>query len=411
MTNDTKSPDEIEREIERERAGLKDSIEGLQDRFSFDGVVQQVGDQFREHGGDFGRSVAQSARDNPVALALTGVGLAWLIFGNKRSANDRDDRHTGRRDHHGTVPRTHVADDVPEYAARRGASYSGPKTEARWQTRRPSAAAQPTWARDWERDELGHGRSTSGTSLGDRASHASSAARDAAEDAAGAVASGASSVAASVSSGAASVRDSASDAARSVGDTAHDAAHGIRDTAGNIWSSASHRAEALQRRLAEGTEHLSDEARDRIAAARAKAIDARDAASRRISRGTDQVADFYDEHPLVMGALAFAIGAATAGALPRTRLEDDYVGAYSDDLYDEAERIYNEEVRKAREVVKAGVDEARNVASDLQDDVEAAADSAVDKAKSAADRVKTAAKESADKQNLGAAGTETDKDR
>lgn len=411
MTSDTKTPEEIEREIERERAGLKDSIEGLQDRFSFDGVVQQIGDQFREHGGDFGRSVAQSARDNPVALALTGVGLAWLMFGNKRSVSDRDDLYVGRRDGHDTLPRTHVADDVPDYASRRGASYSGPKTEARWQRNQPSASSQPTWARDWDRGDLGHGRSNSGPSLGERASHAGSAARDAAGSAAGAVAASASSVAGSVSSGAASVRDTASDAARSVSNTAHDAAHGIRDTAGNVWSSAAHRAEALQRRLSEGTEHLSEEARDRIAAARARAIDARDAAALRIGRRTDQMADFYDEHPLVMGALAFAIGAAAAGALPRTRLEDEYVGAYSDDLYDEAERIYNEEMHKAREVVKAGVDEAKNVASDLQSDVEAAADSAVEKAKSAADRVKDAAKDEAEEQNLGATGPKMDDDK
>ena len=402
MTSDTKSPEEIEREIERERAGLKDSIDGLQDRFSFDGVVQQIGDQFREHGGDFGRSVAQSARDNPVALALTGVGLAWMMFGNNRKVDYRDDR----RDDRYTGPRTHVADDVPAYAARRGAAYSGPKAEARWQKNGPSASAQPTWARDWDRDELGHGHTSTGPSMSDRAVHAGAAARDAASGAAGAVASGVSSAAESVSSGAASVRDTASDAARSARDTASDAAQGIRDTAGNVWSSASHRAEALQRRLSEGTEHLSEEARDRIAAARARAIDARDAAARRISRGTDQVADFYDDHPLVVGALAFAVGAAVAGALPRTRMEDEYVGAYSDDLYDEAERIYSDEIAKAREVVKAGVDEAKDVASDLRRGVETAADDAVDKAKSAADRVASAAKDKADEQNLGDIGSD-----
>ncbi|WP_324753277.1 DUF3618 domain-containing protein [Roseovarius sp. Pro17] len=401
MTSDSKSPEEIEREIERERAGLKDSIEDLQDRFSFDGVVQQVGDQFREHGGDFGRSVAQSARDNPVALALTGIGLAWMMFGGNRKADTRDDRYTAPRGSH----TDRLDHDVPDYAARRGAAYSGPKSEAARNTGR-----QPNWARDWGHDELGasHGATSSGRSLGDRVSGAGASIRDTAGSAKDAIASGSSSAAQSVSSGAASARDTAYDAASSARDTVGNAARGVRDTAGNVWSSASQRAEALQARLSEGTEHLSEEARERIAAARARAIDARDEAARRLSRGSDQVADFYDEHPLVVGAVAFAVGAAIAGALPRTRIEDEYVGGYSDDLYDEAERIYSEEVEKAQKVVKAGVDEAKNVASEFKSDVDSAApgdqsatDAAVSKAKSAANRVADAAKDKADEENLG----------
>jgi len=33
MTNDSRNPEEIEREIERERAGLADTLDDLQDRF------------------------------------------------------------------------------------------------------------------------------------------------------------------------------------------------------------------------------------------------------------------------------------------------------------------------------------------------------------------------------------------
>ncbi len=118
MTSDTKSSEEIEREIERERAGLKSSIDDLQDRFSFDGITRQVGDQLREHGGDFGRSIAASARDNPIALALTGIGVAWMVFGNNRGASlsrsgyDRDAYSAG--DSH------RVADDTPRGPVPRG---------------------------------------------------------------------------------------------------------------------------------------------------------------------------------------------------------------------------------------------------------------------------------------------------
>ena len=38
MTNDSRNPEEIEREIERERAGLADTLDDLQDRFSVEGT-------------------------------------------------------------------------------------------------------------------------------------------------------------------------------------------------------------------------------------------------------------------------------------------------------------------------------------------------------------------------------------
>ena len=83
MKNDSRSPEEIEREIERERAGLTDALDGLQNKFAVESIARQVSDQFREHGGDIGRSVSEAVKRNPVALALTGVGLAWLMMGDK----------------------------------------------------------------------------------------------------------------------------------------------------------------------------------------------------------------------------------------------------------------------------------------------------------------------------------------
>ena len=48
MKNDSRSPEEIEREIERERAGLTDALDGLQNKFSVESIARQVSDQFRE---------------------------------------------------------------------------------------------------------------------------------------------------------------------------------------------------------------------------------------------------------------------------------------------------------------------------------------------------------------------------
>ncbi|QYX58284.1 DUF3618 domain-containing protein [Roseovarius sp. SCSIO 43702] len=411
MTSDTRSAAEIEREIEREREGLRDSIDGLQDRLSFNGIVRQVGDQVREHGGDVGRSIARSVRENPLALTLTGVGLAWLILGNRDSGSSRSQTYAPDYGTRGTpgdtrrpVPdRDHQRSSTPSRLETRGSAQGGPGTVATTGTSRGTASrSAPSWARDWDRDELGS--DDDGSSVGQRLSDAGDAVKDTAHSAK----KGVESAADSVSSSAASARDSVASTAEDARDRVADTAQSVRDSAGNVWRSAAHRTEAMKRRVLEGTEDLSDEARKRIASARLRALEAKEEAARRLNRGADQVADFYDEHPLVAGALAFAVGAAIAGVLPRTRFEDENIGRYSDDLYDEAERIYEEEVEKARKVVQAGVDEARNVASEMKENADDAAPgdktatkAAADKAKSAAGRVADAAKSKAEDEKLG----------
>ena len=58
MTNDTRSPEEIERDIERERQGLSRTLDELQHRFSLDGLTHQLSQGLRDHAGDIGQSVS-----------------------------------------------------------------------------------------------------------------------------------------------------------------------------------------------------------------------------------------------------------------------------------------------------------------------------------------------------------------
>lgn len=81
MTNNARSATEIEREIEQQRSNLSSNIEDLQDKFSIDGVVNQVTRQVRENSGDITRTIARQVKENPIPFALTVVGLAWMIFG------------------------------------------------------------------------------------------------------------------------------------------------------------------------------------------------------------------------------------------------------------------------------------------------------------------------------------------
>ncbi|WP_099826281.1 DUF3618 domain-containing protein [Oceaniglobus indicus] len=410
---DHRSPEEIERDIERQRAGLTDTLDDLQDRFSIDGIVRQVGDQFREHGGDIGASISRSVRENPMALALTGVGLAWMIFGNRDGAESGRDRAPARP--HRTVSHTRRRVDY----GRQDPFENEPSHDSRPGRARGIAGPgnTPAWLRDDDDDHDLHGRyhdQDDDHSLGDQV-------RAAREKAGQRVTSAAGSVSDSASAAAGAVSGATSDAADKARGAGERVAAGVKDVGARAGEAASHaadRAAHLRDRLSEGTESLSEEARERVIAARQRAIEARDAAAGYARQGRDRAADLFDEQPLIGGALALALGAAIGAALPRTRMEDAYMGETSDELIDEAERIYAEERDKATKVARAAMDEVRDVAREASAEVkqkaadakaeaddkapaDTAAQAVADRAKEAGQRVADAASAEADKQDLG----------
>lgn len=386
MTNDERTPEEIEREIESERAGLTSTLDSLQDRFSVESMARQVTDQLQKHGGDIGQSVSEAVKRNPIALALTGIGLAWLMLGDKSATpGGRTDYPARGQGHSGP------GDRQDDYADRSGSS--------QWRGRTRSYSASDLSGRPMRNDEAG-GRSVPSWA---RTSDGSSG-----SDGVGAKVKGAVGGAAdSVSGAASSAAGSAQNAAGNVADTARGVGQSVSDTAHDLASTVSERASSLRDRLHEGTESLSDDARQRVVAARERAMDARDAAMDYGRQGRDRAVDLFQEQPLIAGALAAAFGAAIGAALPRSDMEDDYFGEQSDHLFDEADRIFEDEKAKLAKVAKAATDEMKAVANDVKDDAKDAVgdqsitDAVADKVKASGQRVVGAAKSEADKQNLG----------
>lgn len=78
---------ELEREAEAARARLSETADQLKARMSPGQLMDEVLNQFRD--GDGNQMLANlrtQARDNPMALALVGSGLAWLIMGSGPAA-------------------------------------------------------------------------------------------------------------------------------------------------------------------------------------------------------------------------------------------------------------------------------------------------------------------------------------
>lgn len=171
--------------------------------------------------------------------------------------------------------------------------------------------------------------------------------------------------------------------------------------------SASDTASAIGSQIAAGTEMLSEEARQRVIAARRAAIAAGQSTQRTLRRGRQSASDLFESQPLVVGALAVALGAAIGGLMPRSRFEDETFGSHRDRLVQEADRILEEEKRKLGTVAQAAIGEARNIAASKMDAVnevtgeKSLAGTVLDEAKRVGKQVADTASEAAKDEKLG----------
>jgi hypothetical protein len=305
MTSDTRTTDDIERDIEDERAQMSDTIHELQKKFSVDAIVSDIGAMFRGQGGDLGRAVSDTVGRNPAAVVLVGVGLAWLFLGRDRTASAASgttSRHTDRN--------TRAA--MP---------------------RKPNDGPFRTDEHHWYGEgQMSRAYRPDARSAKDQASRQPGGAD------------GSNGVFGAVRGAAASVGEAASDAAGAAG-------HAVSD---------------LTARLSDGLGDLSEDARARVLAARRAAHEARQSSQALMDRGTRAASGFFADQPLVVGALAVALGAAIGGALPHSRIEDDTMGDSSDRLFAEAQTIYREERDKAMAAVRTAASDAKGELHDAR---------------------------------------------
>ncbi len=85
-THDTQTPDQIEAQLAQDRHAVAASLNALRDRLSLDALMQDGIGYLRQNTAGYTAAVDRAVRANPVALALTGIGIAWLVFG--RAATD-----------------------------------------------------------------------------------------------------------------------------------------------------------------------------------------------------------------------------------------------------------------------------------------------------------------------------------
>lgn len=79
----------IEAQLDQDRDALSAALEALRNRFSADSLWADGASLIRTNAVPYTQALDAAVRANPVAIALTAVGLAWLILG-RRGQNDPD---------------------------------------------------------------------------------------------------------------------------------------------------------------------------------------------------------------------------------------------------------------------------------------------------------------------------------
>lgn len=79
-----KSPEQIEREIDAQRASIGNIVDQLESKFTPGQMIDQAWGMLQNNGSQFVTNLGTSVRNNPVPAVLTSVGLLWLMMGQNR---------------------------------------------------------------------------------------------------------------------------------------------------------------------------------------------------------------------------------------------------------------------------------------------------------------------------------------
>jgi hypothetical protein len=179
----------------------------------------------------------------------------------------------------------------------------------------------------------------------------------------------------------------------------------VADFAGQIGDEVSDAAAGLKERAADLTHAAGSgfsQARDTVRQAGASVRQHAGAATRSAAgtgRDMRQGLDgLIEGQPLVLGAIAMAIGAAVGGAMPRSRIEDKLFGEQSDQALETVRTFAEDQGAKLQATASAVADEALNIASEVSGDLGSKlpsagemVDAAETKGREAADRLRVAA--------------------
>jgi hypothetical protein len=80
-----KSPEQLEREIDEERAHIRHTLDVLEGKLSPGEIFDKVLDYTRRNGGEFSRNLVDAVTHNPIPVLMTAVGISWMLYQQNRT--------------------------------------------------------------------------------------------------------------------------------------------------------------------------------------------------------------------------------------------------------------------------------------------------------------------------------------
>jgi ElaB/YqjD/DUF883 family membrane-anchored ribosome-binding protein len=157
-------------------------------------------------------------------------------------------------------------------------------------------------------------------------------------------------------SGVSSSQHSASDTHNSGQGHLKGMVEGAKDKASHLGD----KAKDTRHHLGERAHHLGDSVRDTTSHLQDGAQSSLHDMSNRARHMGSQSSDFIQEHPLVVGAIGFALGAALGGIFPATKKEDEYFGEYRDRVLHKAAEAGQEQADKAQQTIHEKTEASKN---------------------------------------------------
>lgn len=318
-----KTSAELEAEVELQRRRLEDRVTEIQARLSPGQLLDEALSYARKSGGgEFVNNLGRSVQANPLPVALTGIGLAWLMARGTAAPAGNPAR--------ATVAARNVP---PSYARITGSAL-----------RRAGDATDDAGRRYVHFvDGAGTRFKAFTDEFGNRAGHFT--------DEAGQTYHG--------------FTDAAGDRVSAFLDEAGTRLDDAQGWASQSWDNAQDRLADIAGGLADGAAEV-----------RYRTAEAADQLQRGAEGIGRNIRTLLDEQPLIGAAVAFAVGAAIAAALPPTAQEDALVGERADDVKAQGARLaadaYSQGKQQVAEAYDALREEAAGSYQGLREDLDAA---------------------------------------
>jgi gas vesicle protein len=84
---DHDNPASIEANIERDRAAFASTLGELEERVSVEKLAEDALGMIRDNAAAYTNTIDRAVRSNPMAVAMIGAGIAWLVMGKKKSSS------------------------------------------------------------------------------------------------------------------------------------------------------------------------------------------------------------------------------------------------------------------------------------------------------------------------------------